>query len=102
MTISAADLEELKRTEAVMPEHGGIDLSGLHTATELYAWLITTARADGEDEGDVVELFARHSGATAPELRSIAKTLNRLGYAVASDKLSQLAGKRRHSLRPLP
>jgi hypothetical protein len=97
----SADLVELKRLDAAMPEHGGTDLSGLQTAAELYAWLVTTARSDHESEGDVVELFARHSGATAPEVRDIAAVLRRLGYRDAADRLSWLAGQRRHDLRPL-
>jgi hypothetical protein len=102
MTVKAADLAELQKLEQAMPEHGGIDLSGLQTAAELYAWLITTARADHESEGDTVELFARHSGATAREVRDIAAVLRRLGYRDAADRLSWLAGQRRHDLRPLP
>jgi hypothetical protein len=97
MLISA----DLVRIEAAMPEHGGSDLSGLQTPAELYAWLVTTARADYESEGDTVELFARHSGATAREVRDIAAVLRRLGYTEASDRLSEVAGKRKHDLRPI-
>lgn len=100
MSVSS-DLIELKRMEAVAPEHGGMDLSGLQTAEELYAWLITCARAEGGDEGDIVELFAQFSGATAPETRAVASVLRRLGYVVASDRLRRIAGKRRHDLRAL-
>jgi len=97
----SADLVELKRIEPAMPEHGGSDLSGLQTAAELYAWLVTTARADDESESDTVELFARHSGATAPEVRDIAAVLRRLGYAVAADRLASIAGRRRLDLKPI-
>jgi hypothetical protein len=103
MTISA-DLDELRRLEAVASEYGGSDLSTLQTIEELYAWLIATARADGADEGgegDTVETFARFSGATAPEVRAIAATLRQLGYATAADRLREIAGKRRRDLRPL-
>jgi hypothetical protein len=100
MTTVVDDLIELKR---LAPEHGdgGTDLSGLQTAEELYAWLITCARQDDQDEGHAVELFARHSGATAAEVRRIAGVLKALGYAVASDRLLQIAGRRKHDLRPL-
>jgi hypothetical protein len=100
MPVEAHDLAELKRMEAASPETGS-DLSALETIPAVYAWLITCARQDGDDEGDVVELFARHSGATAPEVREIAATLRRLGYVVAANRLREIAGKRTRDLRPL-
>jgi hypothetical protein len=96
-----SDLAELQRMEAAAPEYGGSDLSMLETVEEVYGWLIANARADRGDESDTVELFARFSGATAPEVRTIAVTLKRLGYATAADRLYQIAGKRKHDLAPL-
>jgi hypothetical protein len=97
---TGADLAELRRLEAAAPQSGS-DLSALQTAEELYAWLITCARQDGDDEGDKAELFARFSGATAPEVRDVACTLRRLGYRSAADRLFHIAGRRKHDLRPL-
>jgi hypothetical protein len=100
MSVSA-DLAELQRLEAASPQDGGTDLSASQTAIELYAWLVANARLDQADEADTVELFARFSGATAGEVRAIATTLRRLGYVVASDRLRQIAGRRKRDLAPL-
>jgi hypothetical protein len=99
MTIRA-DLDELRRLEAAAPQYGP-DLSALQTAEELYAWLIANARADGDDESDTVEIFARFSGATAPEVQAVAGTLLRLGYTAAAIRLREIAGRRKHELRPI-
>lgn len=96
-----SDLVELQRMEAAAPEHGGSDLSMLETTEEVYGWLIANARADGDDEGDAVELFCRFDGATPDEARSIAATLKPLGYRAAAERLYQIAGKRKHHLKPL-
>src|SRR5579862_5036191 len=101
MTVSARDLDELRRLEATQPDTGNTDLSALGTTAATYAWLITAARQEGDSEGDQVERLARHSGATADEVRAIAATLRRLGYAVAADRLKQIAGRRHRTLRPL-
>jgi hypothetical protein len=101
MPVDAATLTELLRLEATIAPDSGSDLSALESTAEVIAWLITCARQDGDDEGDTVELFARHSGATATEVRDIAATLRKLGYVVAADRLKLIAGRRRHDLRPL-
>jgi hypothetical protein len=87
MAVSLAQLDELRSMEAAAPEYGGSDLSMLETIEELYGWLIANARAEGDDEGDTVETFARFSGATAPEARRVATTLMALGYTTAAERL---------------
>jgi hypothetical protein len=99
MTI-CADLDELRRLEAAAPKFDS-NLSALQTAEKLYAWLIANARADGNDESDVVEIFSRFSDATAPEVRAIASTLLRLGYTAAATRLREIAGRRKHDLLPI-
>jgi hypothetical protein len=99
MAVSARDLKELKRMEAAAPESES-GLEALETIPAVYAWLITCARQDGDDEGDTAELFARFDDATAPEARAIAATLRRLGYLAAADRLREIAGRRKH-LKPL-
>jgi hypothetical protein len=64
--------------------------------------LIACARSEGNSsEADTVELFCRFSNTSAPEAREIAAVLGRLGYREAADRLKQVAGRRRHDLRPL-
>jgi hypothetical protein len=100
MTI-ATDLIELRRMEATMPPESDSSLSALTSVEAIYAFLITCARSEGGDEADTAELFCRFDGATAPEARSIAATLGRLGYTVAATRLREIAGRRRRDLRPL-
>ena len=98
----AADLAELRRLEQAAPDSGS-DLSPLETIPAVFGFLIANARSEGSDDdgADQCELLARHAGMTASEVRTIAATLRRLGYAMAADRLRQIAGRRRHDLRPL-
>jgi hypothetical protein len=95
------DLAELEQLAATAPETGSGDLAALDTIEAIYGFLIANSRADGGDEADAVELFARFSGATAADVRRIAGVLLPLGYVVAATRLREIAGKRQHSLRPL-
>ena len=95
------DLAELKGLEAAAPETGNDDLSALDTIPALYGYLIANVRAEGGDEAHAVELFARYCGATASEVRAIAGLLLQLGYVVAATRLREIAGRRKHDLRPL-
>jgi hypothetical protein len=101
MSVDAATLTELRRLEATMSPDADSGLQALGTVEAVYGWLITLARQNGDDEGDMCELLASHSGAPPSEVRAIASVLRRLGYVVASDRLRQIAGRRRHDLRPL-
>lgn len=87
---------------AASPAESDGSLAALTSVEAIYAFLITAARTEGGDEADTAELFARHSGATAPQVRATAVTLRRLGYRTAAERLYQIAGKRKHDLKPLP
>lgn len=100
MAVDPRDLHKLRRLEMAAPQSGS-DLSALETIPAIYGWLIACARQDGDDEGDAVELFCRFDGATAPEAREIAAVLDRLGYRAAASRLREIAGRRKHDLRPL-
>jgi hypothetical protein len=100
MAVDPRDLEELRRMETASPDSES-GLEALATVPAVYGYLIACARHDGDDEADMVELLARHSGATASEVRDIAATLRRLSYGVAADRLREIAGKRTRDLRPL-
>jgi hypothetical protein len=100
MTIASDFCTLQAMAAASSPEHDG-SLSALETLPSIYAFLATAARSEGSDEGDACELLARLNGATAPEAREIAATLARLGYTEAATRLREIAGRRRHDLRPL-
>jgi len=101
MSVSAADVAELQRLEAAMSPDADTGLQALGTVAAVYAYTITLARQNGDDEGDACEMLARHSGATPHEVRAVATTLRRLGYRPPSDRLRLIAGKRHRTLRPL-
>jgi hypothetical protein len=102
MAVSARDLDELARLEQAMPEQGGADLSALQSVAEVLAFLATTSRADGGDPADAVELLIRHAQLPPTEVRRVARVLKALGYTEVSQRLAEIAGRREHSLRPLP
>jgi hypothetical protein len=101
MAVDPRDLLELQRMAAASSPESDGSLSALETIPAVYGWLIACARQDGDDEGDAVELFCRFDGATPDEARSIAATLQALGYTVAASRLREIAGRRKHDLRPL-
>jgi hypothetical protein len=67
----------------------------------LFGFLITCARAEGRDEADDCEVFARFAELTPDEVRHCAGTLRALGYVEASARLREISGRRRHDLKPL-
>jgi hypothetical protein len=101
MTVSQAQLDELKTMEAGAREYGGSDLSGLGSIPEVIAWVISDCRAAGDDEVSSAELLIRHSNMSPDEVRSAERVLRRLGFIAVAEMMRQIAGKRRHGLRPL-
>jgi hypothetical protein len=100
MTVSS-DLAELERMAAASSPESDGSLAALTTIPSLFAYIATCARSEDRDEADDCETFARYAGLTPDEVRHCAGTLRRLGYVVASDRLFQIAGRRRRDLRPL-
>ena len=101
MAVSAADIAELRQLEQQAAPDADGSLQALQTIESVYAFTISTARQNGADEADAVELLARISDAPPSEVRDVATVLRRLGYRVASDRLRRIAGRTRHDLRPL-
>jgi hypothetical protein len=102
MPVSARDLEELRRLKLAMPEHGGADLSALQSVAEVVAYVATASRAEGGNPADEAELLIRHNGQVSPDgVRCVASVLKALGYAEVSQRLFEIAGKRKLDLRPL-
>jgi hypothetical protein len=83
---------------AVAPDHDAIDLSALQSIEEVIGYVIAAARAEGEDEVDVVELLVRATDLTPDDVRQVARLLRSLGYVAVADMLRKIAGRRRHSL----
>jgi hypothetical protein len=101
MSVSAADLAELARLEQGLPEHGA-DLTALQSVAEVFAYLATIIRSDGGDPPDACELLVRHAQLPPAEVRRVASILKKLGYTEVSQRLAEIAGRRKTSLRPLP
>jgi hypothetical protein len=99
MTV-ASDLIELKKMEATTDVDAS-SLAALSTFGSVFAFAAAAAHAEGRDPADEVELLARHSELSAPEVRTIAASLRQLGFKAPADRLKLIAGKRRHDLRPL-
>jgi hypothetical protein len=101
MAVSARDLAELARMEQAMPEHGGTDLSALQSVAEVLAYVATCTRSDGGDPPDACELLVRHAQLPPAEVRRVARLLRALGYVEVSQRLAEIAGRRKHGLRPI-
>jgi hypothetical protein len=101
MPVSAADMAELRRLEATLPESDTGDLAALQSTEEVLGYVIAVSRAEGWDESDAIEIVARSVGMSPADARSHARTLGRLGYRDVCARLQRIAGKRRNSLAPL-
>ena len=95
-----SDLVEMKRLEAAMDVDASA-LGALSTIASVFAFIATTAKAEGRDVAHDVELLARHAELSPSEARQVAASLQRLGFRAAAARLKQIAGRRRHDLRPL-
>jgi hypothetical protein len=101
MAVDPRDLTELAKLEQAMPEHGGLDLTMLDSVEEVIAWLITDARASGDNEVDRAELLIRYADMSPDEVRSAERVLRRLGYRAVADMMRRIAGRTRLDLKPL-
>jgi hypothetical protein len=99
MSVSS-DLAELEKMAPLSP-NSDTSLAALPTLASLFGYMITCARAENRDEADDCETLARLAQLTPDEVRDIAATLKALGYTVASARLREIGGRRRHDLRPL-
>jgi hypothetical protein len=96
-----ADLAELEEFAATSPNIDGGDLQALQSVPEVLAYLATYARAQGRDEADDVEVVARFTELSPNDLRHAQAVLRPLGYTKVCDRLKQIAGRRKHELKPL-
>jgi hypothetical protein len=86
---------------AVAPDHDAIDLSALQSIEEVIGYVIAAARAEGENEVDLVELLVRATDLTPDDVRRAERVLRPLGYVSVADMLRKIAGRRKQGLAPL-
>jgi hypothetical protein len=101
MPISAADVAEARRLGEMVPDHDAIDMTALQSIEEVIGYVIAAARAEGDDEVDLVELLVRAADLTPDEVRRVERVLRPLGYVAVADMLRQIAGRRKRDLAPL-
>jgi hypothetical protein len=98
--LTKADLDEFEHLAATTQVTGD-ELRELTTPEEVLAYAATAARSLGGGEADLVELIIRSNQVHPDEVRRVERTLRRLGYVKVCDRLREIAGRRKHSLRPL-
>jgi hypothetical protein len=86
---------------AVAPDHDAIDMSALQSTEEIIGFVIASARAEGLDEVDLVEVLVRAIDLSPDAVRRAERVLRPLGYIQVADRLRQIAGRRKHGLAPL-
>jgi hypothetical protein len=103
MAVSARDLEEVERLDQAAPKDDASTgrLAALESVTSLFAYLATAARADDRDPADECELLVRYARMPPDEVRRVAANLKALGFTEVAQRLAEVAGRRRHGLRPL-
>ena len=102
MSVDSADVAWLLHLEKTTPAPDDDELAPLTTTPALLAFVATQARTEGDcDEADAVELIVRCAGFTPRDVRASERVLRRLGYRAVADRLREIAGRRKTSLRPL-
>jgi hypothetical protein len=101
MSASAADIAEVRRLVDEPPAHDAADFSPLESAPAVIGFTIACARAEGEDEVELVELVVRAADLSPDAVRGAERILRPLGYVQVCDMLRKIAGRRKHSLVPL-
>jgi hypothetical protein len=101
MILNAAELAAiLARSTPVLDD--GDDWSALSGNTPaLLAYIATTSRDRGyADEADAVEQIVRAVPFRPDQCRRFAKELRAMGFVRVADRLAQIAGRRRDTLKP--
>ena len=86
---------------AMAPDHDAIDMSALQSTEEIIGFVIASARAEGLDEVDLVEVLVRAIDLSPTDVRRAERVLRPLGYVAVADMLRNIAGRRKNSLAPL-
>jgi hypothetical protein len=107
MTVSAADFAERQQQIAQVGEAREINSShlvSLQTIPQVLGFFFRETVQDGAEEDvavDQVELLVRSIALTPDEVRRSEVVLRKLGFTSVSARLREIAGRRRHELRPL-
>jgi hypothetical protein len=101
MSASAADIAEVRRLVEEPPAHDEADLSALESVPAVIGFTIACARAEGEDECDVVETLVRAADLSPDAVRGAERVLRPLGYVQVCDMLRKIAGRRKHGMAPV-
>ena|SRR6266702_96656 len=101
MSLSAAELDDVRKVLADLPSGDGPDLSALQSIEEVLGYMIAYARAEGRDEVEWLELFIRLADLSPERVRRAERVLRRLGYTAATAMMRRIAGRRKHDLAPL-
>src|SRR5438309_4150132 len=101
MSVDAETVEQLRSMAAALPGDAGGDLTPLESIPEVVGYVIACARQEGRDELQDVELVVRGAEISPADLRRAEAVLRPLGYVAVADRLRQIAGRRKHTLRPL-
>jgi hypothetical protein len=97
MAVTAEDVAEARRLAAEMPEDAGPLV--FNSLAEILGYVVACSRAEGHDEADMVELFARAAPLSQREIREAERVLRPLGYRLVADRLKVLAPR---APRPKP
>lgn len=87
MPIDLADVAEVRKAVAALPQGEPDELGELQSVPEVLAYTIALARAEGRDEVEAVELVVRAADLSRNERRHAQGILRKLGYVGVSDML---------------
>lgn len=93
VAVSAELVEELRALP--VDDNSPSELAALDTMPLLLGFVIASARAEGHDECDQVEILCRAARFEKRHLRECETVLRRLGYILVADRLRQLSRLRR-------
>jgi hypothetical protein len=99
MPVDAADVAELQKLVATLPETDS--LMPLTTVAEVIGYTIACARHEGEAELQWVEMLIRGAGMSPHDVLAAERILRGLGYRDVCTMMRRLAGRRKHSLTPI-
>jgi hypothetical protein len=99
MAVSLADMAEIARLDAVVPQSD--DLAPLTDLPQILAFIATAARQAGDDEADAAEMVIRAADVPPDAVRRSAAILAAMGYSLVAERLREIAGRRKHKLKPL-
>ena len=99
MPVELADIEQARHWAATLPPTD--TLWPLETAEAVLGYMIACARGQGANEVEWAEIIIRAAAMSPDQVRSYERTLRRLGYLAVADMMRQIAGRRKHTLRPL-